>query len=119
MKKTLAALLSVVSLTAFAGPPNQHQHHHNHRPNYDWVAPALVGVGVGVMINRANQMAQQQPVIVERPVIYRTYPVVVQQPRVIVQRQVMPNPPMMECSEWREYEIDGRNYRERTCRSFD
>ena len=71
MKKILALVLALASVSAMAQPGFRH-HHHGYYPgyNYGWVAPTIIGGVIGYEIAR-----NQPPVIVQQPVVVQQYPV--------------------------------------------
>lgn len=98
MKKLIASLLLVLSVSAFA----QHHGHWNYRGGtyspWIWVAPTVIGGVVGYEIAR-----NQQPIIVQQPVV-------IQQQA----GQVYGTTP--NCSPWTEVQnSNGTITRTRTC----
>lgn len=90
MKRLLLALALFASTTAFA----QHGHWARHGSGWGWMAPAVVGGVIGYEIARP--------------------PVVVQQPVIIQQNQVITD---TNCSPWTQiHNPDGTITTTRTCR---
>jgi hypothetical protein len=105
MKKLIALILLVGSLSAQAQPGFRHYHHHGYYsgPNYGWVAPTIIGGVIGYEIAR-----NQQPVIVQQPLIIQPTPV---PPATVYYGQTQ------TCTEWIEVQqADGTISRTRTCR---
>jgi hypothetical protein len=110
MKKAIAVLfLTVLSLSAFAGPHGYHgsalrvQHHghvvhsshwRHHSGGWNWMVPAIIG---GAVVYEISKNQQSQP-----------------QPPIIVQQQTVP--PQQNCTPWTETQhADGSITRTRTC----
>ena len=104
MKKILALVLALASVSAMAQPGFRHHHHHGYYPgpNYGWVAPTIIGGVIGYEIAR-----NQQPVIVQQPVVVQQYPV---SPATVYYGQ------SQSCTAWTEVQnSDGTVTRTRTC----
>ena len=104
MKKILALVLALASVSAMAQPGFRH-HHHGYYPgyNYGWVAPTIIGGVIGYEIAR-----NQPPVIVQQPVVVQQYPV---PPATVYYGQ------SQQCTAWtEEYNYTtGTTTRTRTC----
>jgi hypothetical protein len=102
MKKILALVLVLASVSAMAQPG--FRYHHGYYPgyNYGWVAPTIIGGVIGYEISR-----NQQPVIVQPPVVVQQYPV---PPATVYYGQTQ------NCTVWTEVQNpDGTVTRTRTC----
>jgi hypothetical protein len=100
MKKILALVLALASVSAMAQPGFRH-HHHGYYPgyNYGWVAPTIIGGVIGYEIAR-----NQPPVIVQQPVVVQ------QAPATVYYGQ------SQQCTVWTEVQNpDGTITRTRTC----
>jgi len=104
MKKILALVLALASVSAIAQPGFRHHGHHGYYPgyNYGWVAPTIIGGVIGYEIAR-----NQPPVIVQQPVVVQQYPV---PPATVYYGQ------SQQCTVWTEVQnFDGTITRTRTC----
>ena len=103
MKRILALVLILSSISAVAQPGFRY-HHHGYYPgyNYGWVAPTIIGGVIGYEMAR-----NQQPVIVQPPVVVQQYPV---SPATVYYGQTQ------NCTVWTEVQNpDGTITRTRTC----
>jgi hypothetical protein len=103
MKRLVALIFLIVSVSTMAQPGFRHYHHHGYYPgpNYGWVAPTIIGGVIGYEIAR-----NQPPVIVQQPVIVQPAP-----PATVYYGQTQ------TCTEWVEVQQpDGTITRTRTCR---
>ena len=104
MKRLLALILLVTSVSAMAHGPYRHGYHGGWGYHHNWVAPALVGGVIGYEL--ARPPVYTQPVIVNPPVV-------VSQP-VMTQPYVAGQP--LNCSPWTEIRNpDGSTTTQRTC----
>jgi len=104
MKRILALILALTGACALAQPGFRYHHHHGYHPgyNYGWVAPTIIGGVIGYEIAR-----NQQPVIVQPPVVVQQYPV---PPATVYYGQ------SQQCTAWTEIQnSDGTITRTRTC----
>lgn len=104
MKQLIALILLAGSVSAQAQPGFRHYHHPGYYPgyNYGWVAPTIIGGVIGYEIAR-----NQQPVIVQPPVVVQQYPV---SPATVYYGQTQ------NCTVWTEVQNpDGTITRTRTC----
>jgi hypothetical protein len=104
MKRILALILALTGTCALAQPGFRYHHHHGHYSgyNYGWVAPTIIGGVIGYEIAR-----NQQPVIVQPPVVVQQYPV---PPATVYYGQ------SQQCTVWTEIQnADGTVTRTRTC----
>jgi len=104
MKRILALVLILSSISAIAQPGFRHHGHHGYYPgyNYGWVAPTIIGGVIGYEIAR-----NQPPVIVQQPVVVQQYPV---PPATVYYGQ------SQQCTVWTEVQnFDGTITRTRTC----
>jgi hypothetical protein len=104
MKRILALMLVLASVSVMAQPGFRY-HHHGYYPgyNYGWVAPTIIGGVIGYEIAR-----NQPPVIVQQqPVIVQSAPV---PPATVYYGQTQ------TCTVWTEVQqADGTITRTRTC----
>jgi hypothetical protein len=65
-------LLLVLSLLTILGTANAQWHHHGgccYRAGIGWVAPAIVGGVIGYELSRPPVYVEQQPIIIQQPVV--------------------------------------------------
>ena len=102
MKKILALVLALASVSAMAQPG--FRHHHGYYPgyNYGWVAPTIIGGVIGYEMAR-----NYPPVVVQQPVIIQQTPI---PPATVYYGQ------SQQCTVWTEVQnLDGTVTRTRTC----